>query len=85
MELRIHLMKNMPIEFKDGVFSPMYKFNEKLNIYFVKTCVSLLAKFRKLHEDIQFDLRNDFNSVLHKIYNYKTAAVAEELGLPKEL
>jgi len=85
MELRIHLLKHMPIDFKDGVFSPMYKFNEKLNIYFVKSCVSVWNKFKKLHEDIQFDLRGDFNAVLHKVYNYKTADVAQELGLPKEL
>lgn len=85
IELRFHLLNEMPIAFSEGLFSPMYKFNEKLNLYFVKSALSALAKFNKLHEDIQFDLKAGFNTVLKKIYDNKTAAVAEELGLPKEL
>ncbi|WP_316791536.1 hypothetical protein [Pedobacter frigoris] len=85
IELRIHLLSNLPIAFTEGIFSPMHKFNEKLNVYFVKSALSVLGKYTKLHEDIQFDLRAGLNEVLTKIYKNKTAAVAEELGLPKEL
>jgi len=85
IELRIHLLKHVPIDFKDGVFSPMYKFNEKLFIYFVKAVISLLTKFRKLHEDIQFDMKEHINVILTKIYTHKTAGIAKELGLPTEL
>ncbi|WP_225872807.1 hypothetical protein [Pedobacter frigoris] len=85
IELRIHLLNNLPIVFKEGVFSPMHKFNEKLNVYFVKSAMSVLGKYMKLHEDIQFDLKESLNEVLTKIYTNKTSAVAEELGLPKEL
>jgi hypothetical protein len=85
MELRVHLLKHIPIDFNDGVFSPLHKFNEKLSVYFVKSTVSVLSKFSKLHEDLQFDLRDSLNVVLAKIYQNKTSLVAEELGLPKEL
>lgn len=85
VELRIYLLNEMPITFTEGIFSPMHKFNEKLNVYFVKSAISVLNKYLKLHEDIQFDLRDSFNKVLIKIYNNKTAAAAEELGLIKEL
>jgi len=85
MELRVHLLKYIPIDFNDGVFSPLHKFNEKLSVYFVKSTVSVLNKFSKLHEDLQFDLRDSLNAVLAKIYQNKASLVAEELGLPKEL
>lgn len=85
IELRLHLLSNLPIAFSEGIFSPMHKFNEKLNVYFVKSALSVLGKYMKLHEDIQFDLKEGLNEVLTKIYNNKTVAVAEELGLPKEL
>jgi len=85
MELRIHLLNRIPLDFKEGVFSPQHKFNEKLFVYFVKSSASVLNKYYKLHEDLQFDLRESLNSVLTKIYQYKTSSVAHELGLPKEL
>lgn len=85
VELRIHLLTLVPISFNEGVFSPMYKFNEKLNIYFVKTTMSALGKFKKMHEDLQYDVNDSVISVLNKIYNNKTSAVALELGVPKEL
>ncbi|RZK82153.1 MAG: hypothetical protein EOO92_02805 [Pedobacter sp.] len=85
IELRMHLLISIPVDFKDSVFSPMYKFNEKLFVYFVKSTVSLLNKFRKLHEDIQFDTKETMNEILKKIYHHKTSVVAQELGLPKEI
>lgn len=85
MELRIHLLNNIPVVFNESIFSPLHKFNEKLWIYFVKSAISVLNKYNKLHEDLQFDLKDSLNEVLNKIYKHKTAAVAQELGLPKEL
>ncbi|MEJ2905400.1 hypothetical protein [Pedobacter panaciterrae] len=85
MELRIHLLNQIPIDFKEGIFSPLHKFNEKLSVYFVKSTVSVLNKFYKLHEDLQFDLKDRLDTVLSKIYQNKTSSVALELGLPKEL
>jgi hypothetical protein len=85
IELRIHLLNLVPVSFNEGIFSPMHKFNEKLNVYFVKTTVSVLAKFQKMHEDLQFDLNDSVNNILNKIYTHRTSAIALELGLPKEL
>lgn len=85
LELRIHLLNHIPIEFNESIFSALYKFNEKLNVYFVKTSVSMLNKYNKVHEDLQFDLKASVNELLNKIYNNKTAAIAKGLGLPDEL
>jgi hypothetical protein len=85
IELRILLLKGVPIDFNDGVFSPMYKFNEKLFIYYVKAVLSLLNKFKKLHEDIQFDMKEQINAILRRIYAHKTTVIATQLELPKEL
>lgn len=85
MELRIHLLNHIPISFDEGVFSSLYKFNEKLAVYFVKTTVSVLHKYSKMHEDLQFDLKAPLNTLLNKIYSNKTAEIAKTLDLPKEL
>lgn len=85
IELRIHLLKSIPVDFNEGIFSPMYKFNEKLFVYFVKSTQSMLNKFYNLHEDIQFDMSPVINSILEKIYAHKTAQIAQELNLPKEI
>lgn len=85
IELRIHLLKNVPVDFKDGMMSPMYKFNERLFIYYVKAVISLLTKFKKLHEDIQFDLKEHINTILTKVYHNKTAGIATDMALPKEI
>lgn len=85
MELRIHLLTGIPIEFNESIFSSLYKYNEKLNVYFVKTTVSLLNKYHKMHEDLQFDLKGSLNKLLSKIYKYKTAEAARSLHLPEYL
>ncbi|ACU05803.1 hypothetical protein [Pedobacter heparinus] len=85
MELRIHLLLQIPIEFNESIFSSLYKFNEKLNVYFVKTTASLLNKYYKMHEDLQFDLKESINALLAKIYAHQTAAVAKTLNLPEYL
>lgn len=85
VELRIHLLNHIPIGFDESVFSSLYKFNEKLTVYFVKTTVSLLNKYNKMHEDLQFDLKASLNILLNKVYSNKTAVIAKTLDLPEEL
>jgi hypothetical protein len=85
VELRIHLLALIPLAFNESLFSPLYKFNEKLMVYYVKSTQSVLNKYYKMHEDLQFDLREQLNDILKKIYTNKSEAVARELGLPKEL
>lgn len=85
VDLRIHLLDRLPVNFKEGVLSPYNKFKERLLIYFVKTALSLTKKYAKLHEDLQYDLRDRMNSVLNKIYKSNMARAASELGLPEEM
>jgi hypothetical protein len=85
IELRVHLLRNISIDFKEGFSSPLYKFNERLFFYYVKAVISLLNKVKKLHEDVQFDMKEQLNAILRKTYKYNTADIASSLGLPKEV
>lgn len=85
IELRIQLLNLVPVDFDESVYSSLYKFNEKLTVYFVKSTVSVLNKYYKMHEDLQFDLKDQLNKLLEKIYSYKTAAIAKTLGIPEQL
>lgn len=85
IELRIHLLNRIPLDFNEGVLSTLHKFNEKLFVYFVRTAVSTLNKYGKLHEDLQFDLNPPLNALLNKIYSHKTARIAETLNLPESV
>lgn len=83
MELRLHLLNTIPLNFREGVFSSQYRFIGKLNIYFVKTTRTLLNRYYKMHEDLQFDLKESVNLLLNKVYSSETAVEAGELELPK--
>lgn len=85
VELRIYLLNHIPLVFGETVFSPLYKYQEKLSTYFLRTTLSVFKKYQKLHEDWQFDLREQFDYLLDKVYNSKMADAAHELGLPKEI
>jgi len=85
LELRIHLLRKMPIDFNESVFSALHKFNEKLMVYFAKSSATVFAKYQKLHEDLQFDLKPLMAEVLDKVHHHKTGAMAKELKLPESL
>jgi hypothetical protein len=85
LDLRIFLLNQVPVDFKESIFSPLHKYNEKLMTYFLRTTLSAFNKYKKLHEDLQFDFKENFNAIFTKIYKSKQAIMAEDLGLPKEL
>ena len=85
VELRIYLLNSVPLVFNENVFSSLYKYQEKLTTYFLRTTLSVFKKYQKLHEDWQFDLQESFDALLNKVYNSKLAHAAEEKGLPKQL
>lgn len=85
MELRVRLLNQVPVDFKESFYSPLYKFNERLMVYFVRTTVSVLNKYHKLHEDLQFDLKDQLNILLAKVYQHHTAKLAAALKLPEQL
>ncbi|WP_432714093.1 hypothetical protein [Pedobacter sp.] len=85
VELRIYLLYNIPLVFNESVYSALYKYQEKLTTYFLRTTLSVYKKYLKLHEDWQFDLQENFNALLNKVNNSKIAHSAADMGLPKEL
>ncbi|HEY0175615.1 MAG TPA: hypothetical protein VGC08_04505 [Pedobacter sp.] len=85
VELRLHLLKMLPLGYSEGVFSPMAKFNERLKTYFLRTVLALYKKYQKLHEDLQYDLKEEFNVLLNKLKQHQLTKAAAEVGLPEEL
>jgi hypothetical protein len=85
VELRIFLFKNTITEFKSGIFSSYKDYEQLFANYFVKSTVITLRKFDKLHEDLQFDLREEMNKLLVKIYKSNMANTAKQLTLPEQI
>jgi hypothetical protein len=85
VELRIHLLNTLPVQLKDSVYSAISAYNDKLISYFVRTTLSAYKKFIKMHEDLQFDLSEQFNRVLSKVNQGRMANASRELGLPEQL
>lgn len=85
VELRLHLLKTLPLNYNEGVLSPLAKFNERLRAYFLRTTLTLYKKYQKLHEDLQYDLKDEFNMVLEKLGQHHLLKAAREVGLPEEL
>ncbi|MNR36760.1 hypothetical protein D3C85_1547210 [compost metagenome] len=51
----------------------------------VKSILIVLRKFEKLHEDLQFDLKEEVNKLLAKVYDSYVDKTALSLGLPKQI
>ncbi|TKC04779.1 hypothetical protein FA048_19045 [Pedobacter polaris] len=85
VELRIFLFNNTTTKFKSGVFSAYKNYEQLFGTYFVKATLITLRKFYKLHEDLQYDLKDDMNKLLAKIYTENMAGVANNLGLPEQI
>jgi hypothetical protein len=85
IELKILLFTTAPLEFKYKVYSTTKNFEQLLANYLVKALLILFRKFSKLHEDLQFDLKEQANALLSKIYGSKFAETAAELNLPKSV
>lgn len=85
VELRIFLLNHTQIEFKARSYSSFKNYEQLFAVFFVKSIRTTLTKFEKLHEDLQFDLQEDFNKLLSKAYHKSMASIASDLGLPKQL
>ncbi len=85
VSLRIFLFYHTPIAFKSGSFSANKNYEQLFAIYFVKSTLVTLRKFYKLHEDLQFDLKEDMNKLLDKIYHGIAKDVANDYGLPERI
>lgn len=85
IELKILMFTTSPMSFRFKVHSLTKNHEQLLANYVVKSVMMLLRKFEKLHEDLQFDLKEQVNDLLAKIYESYIAKTAIDLGLPKEL
>ena len=85
VELRVFLFNHTPFEFKSKIFSSYKNYDQLFTVFFIKSVLATLKKFEKLHEDLQFDLREDLNKLLSNIYHKNMAAIALDLGLPKQV
>ncbi|RZK60052.1 MAG: hypothetical protein EOO91_02840 [Pedobacter sp.] len=85
VELRLFLYNNTITDFKSGLFSSYKNYDELFAKFFIKSTLITFRKFGKLHEDLQFDLRDEMSNLLEKIFTGNMAKIARELGLPEEL
>lgn len=85
VELRIFLLNNTITEFKMAKYSLTKNYEHIFANYFVKSATVTLLKFEKLHEDLRYDLTEEFNKLLTKIYKGNLASYANKLNLPKQI
>ena len=85
VELRIFLFNHTITEFRSGVFSSFKNYEHLFANYFVKSTAVTFKKFVKLHEDLQYDLKEEMEKLLVKVNRGSMASVAEDLGLPVSL
>lgn len=85
VEVRLYLLKMIPLAYHESTFSPLAKFNERLRTYYLRTGLALYKKYRKLHEELQFDLKEGVSFFLLKIKECGLGKAAQEIGLPEEL
>lgn len=83
VELRIFLLNHTPSEFKIRSSSSFKNYEQLFAVFFVKSILATLKKYEKLHEDLQFDLREGLSELINKAYHKNMAAIALDLGLPK--
>lgn len=85
VELRFFLLNHTITEFKSTKYSSTKNYEHIFANYFIKFALMTLRKFEKLHEDLQFDLREEVNKILNKIHKGKMAHLATELDLPQQI
>ncbi|MFC1223509.1 hypothetical protein ACFE6N_06850 [Pedobacter sp. BG31] len=84
VELKLFILNTIPLDYKKSIFG--YRdFMMLFSVYYIKTVAVTINKFKKLHEDLQFDFAENLNQLLDKIYSSKLAGAAEASNLPKEI
>jgi len=84
VELKLYVLNAVPLTYRKSVFG--YRdFMILFTTFYIKTTAVTINKFKKLHEDLQFDLSENLNNLLSKIYSSNLAASAEASDLPREI
>ncbi len=85
IELKLMMFNTSPMKFRFKVHSLTKNHEALLASYIVKAILIVLRKFEKLHEDLQFDLKEQVNELLAKVYDSYIEKTAANLGLPKHI
>ncbi|MNK27927.1 hypothetical protein D3C87_462940 [compost metagenome] len=85
IELKLMMFNASPMKFRFKVHSLTKNHEQLLANYVVKSILIVLRKFEKLHEDLQFDLKEEVNKLLAKVYDSYVDKTALSLGLPKQI
>lgn len=85
IELKLLMFNASPMKFRFKVHSLTKNHEQLLANYVVKSILIVLRKFEKLHEDLQFDLNEEANKLLTKVYDSYIDKTAVSLGLPKQI
>jgi len=84
VELKLFILNIIPFDYRKSIFG--YRdYMILFSSFYIKTVTITFNKYNKLHEDLQFDLRENLNNLLDRIYSSKLASAAEASNLPKEL
>lgn len=84
VELKLFILNIVPFDYKKSIFG--YRdYMILFSTFYLKTVAVTINKYKKLHEDLQFDLSENLNKLLQKIYSSKLASSAEASNLPKEI
>ena len=84
VELKLFILNIVPFDYRKSIFG--YRdYMILFSSFYIKTVAVTINKYKKLHEDLQFDLGEDLNNLLNKIYSSKLAASAEASNLPTGL
>lgn len=85
IELKLLLFTLAPMSFRYKTYSSTTNHELVLANYVVKSTLILLRKLAKLHEDLQFDLKEKTENLLTKIYDSPLAGTAKDLNLPTKI
>lgn len=86
-EIRLRLfLVSQSFAYFDRLFEPhFYGRNDRLLNYQAGRLKHIVGKFEKLHEDLQFEFREELNAALAFAYQSGMKPYMEMLGLPKEV
>ncbi|WP_353127116.1 hypothetical protein [Parapedobacter pyrenivorans] len=84
VRLRLFLVSRSFARFDKLFEANLYGRNERLLSYQAARIKYILGKFEKLHEDLQFEFREELNEALAFAHRSGMKPYMEALGLPKE-
>lgn len=85
MQCRLFLVSQSFVRFGQLFEDQLYRSNDRLLRYQTGRMKYILGKYDKLHEDLQFEFRDELNEALTFAYRSGMRPYMEALGLPNEV